>query len=538
MSATAREQERVLRRLFWQLLFRGRSAHHSAEHGRKKSLALGLQMGLFTLFGVLPALAAWQQDTLSFAASLHTFTFLFAALTLAADAGGMLFQREEAEVLLHRPVAPRTLLRAKVAVLLRFAMLLALALNAAGTITGAWTRDGAPWFAAAHTLSTTLLMLFAASFVVLAYNTCLRWFGRERFDSLMTTLQTLLAIVMVAGAQLWPRLLDTQGLRHVDASGWAAAFPPVWFAALDALLCGTAPLAAVQLPATLGVVATAVVAWLALHKLGNAYGAGLQAMNEAVAGASDRPRRRWLAALVERPPLSWWLRSPAERQAFGLASAYLARDRTTKLRLYPSIAPLLVLPLLWVLGPSSRSAPASAGMVAIGLGYAAMAATGALTHLQRTDQWSAADLFRYAPVPHWTPLFHGARKAVLVWIGFPAVLCVGGLLAATMGDSSPWWPATALLLALPALTLLTGFTKEWLPLSLPAHQTLDASTGCLTLILSLVPATTLAGGALLAHALGYGPYYLAVVAMLSAIAQTTLARRLAKRPWRPERSRR
>ena len=42
--------------------------------------------------------------------------------------------REEVEILLHRPVPPKELLRAKILVLLIYSMLLALSLNLAGLI--------------------------------------------------------------------------------------------------------------------------------------------------------------------------------------------------------------------------------------------------------------------------------------------------------------------------------------------------------------------------------------------------------------------
>ena len=56
----------------------------------------------------------------------------------------MLFMKEEAEILLHRSVTSRQLLRAKTFVLVAFALILALSLNLAGTIAGLRSR-GANW---------------------------------------------------------------------------------------------------------------------------------------------------------------------------------------------------------------------------------------------------------------------------------------------------------------------------------------------------------------------------------------------------------
>src|SRR5262249_5185633 len=161
------------------------------------------------------------------------------------------------------------------------------------------------------------------------------------------------------------------------------------------------------------------------------YGTGLMALGESQTRASSGPRRRWLGALATRPPLRWWLRDPVQLHAFLLTSAYLARDRETKLKIYPSLAPLVVMPLVVALG-ARRSAQADAAdpFGAFVLGYVAIIPIQALLLLQRSEHWRAAELFRAAPLAHWTPLFHGARKAVVCWLVVPALLLVATLLGA------------------------------------------------------------------------------------------------------------
>jgi hypothetical protein len=338
-------REKVLRDLFWKLLFRGRAAHSAASHRRVKQISMGLTLALYGVFGLFPALTAFWFQPLAFACSLHMMTLLFASLTLAGSVGTMLFVREEAEILLHRPVAAAELLRAKCSVLVSFSLLLALALNAGGLVTSFWNKDNTPFFAIAHVFTTGLLMLFSAALIVLVYNVCLRWFGRERFENLLTLVQTLLAIVMVAGGGMVPRLLENEALRSVDpSSAQALLVPPVWFGAIDVLLCGAMPVAQVWLPAAIGVGATALLTWLAFVKLGSSYGVGLLAIGESASPSPERIQRRRLGSLVARAPLRWWLRDPIERQVFLLTSAYLVRDRDTKLKLYPSLAPLFVIP--------------------------------------------------------------------------------------------------------------------------------------------------------------------------------------------------
>lgn len=533
MSA-APSSEQVLRQLFWKLLFRGRAALHAAQHGKQKRLSLKLTMLLYAAFGLLPAFAMTQGGILIGASILHSFTFLFASLTLASNAGTMLFLREEAEILLHRPIRPEQLLRAKVYVLLAFSLLLALALNLCGMLAGTFGKHGSMMFLPAHALSTLLLMTFSAALIVLVYNLCLRWFGRERFENLLTTLQTVMSMAMVFGSQLMPYLPDPSNFEPADlAGGWAAALPPIWFGSLDALLCGAVPLQAAWLPAALGVLVTMGTAWLAFGRLGAAYGTGLQRLNEASSAGPDRLTRRLLPKLVALPPLRWWLRDPVQRHAFVLTSAYLVRDRETKLKLYPGIAPMLMLPLMAVVRPG-RHQGAGPGLwfAALGMGYLAIVPILALQFLQRSEHWRAAEWFRMAPLEQWSRLFHGARKAVLWWLALPTTLLVGGILAVGTGSWQPVALVVPTLVVLPLWSMLPGLWGPWVPLSLPNEEQRQMFDGCLTFVVVTLGSMVLAAVGMWMDGLGYLWVYCAGLGAASVVAQRLCSEAMRARRWR------
>ena len=528
-------REKVLRGLFWKLLFRGRASHVASSHRRRKQIGMGITLALYGVYGLFPALTAFWFQPLAFASSLHTVTLLFASLTLAGSVGTMLFVREEAEILLHRPVAAAELLRAKCAVLVTYSLLLALALNALGLVTSFWNEGNTPFFAIAHVVTTLLLMLFSAALIVLVYNVCLRWFGRERFENLLTLLQTLMAIVMIVGVQMMPRLLDNEALRGVDpTSTLALLVPPVWFGAIDVLLCGAMPVAQVWLPAAIGAGATVLLTWLAFVKLGSSYGVGLLAIGEAAAPAPGRMQRRRLPALVARAPLRWWLRDPIERQAFLLTSAYLVRDRETKLKLYPSLAPLLVIPVMAVFGPGGRGGDAArvTGLSAFALAYAAIVPIQAMMLLQRSEHWRAADSFHFTPVPHWAPLFHGARKAVVWWLAVPAIVVLGGVLAAVRGQWTPLLMALPAVLTVVVCSWVPGLFSVWLPLSKPNEAHHVGALGCLVFGAVMFAAMAFGGLAAWMDDLGFFWPFLVVGLGTALLLQAWFARIVAARRWR------
>ncbi len=539
MSAAAvPPPDKVLRRLFWKLLFRGRVAQQMGARKTKRQIGLGLTLLIYAFVGILPAAFARIADSFSFASMLHGFTFMFASLTLASSAGTMLFMKEEAEILLHRPVTPQQMLRAKCAVLTSFALLLALALNLAGIIAGLWTK-GATWrFIPAHLLSLSLLMLFSTASTILVYNACLKWFGRERFDNLLASLQSLLVILMILSGQIMPRLMQIDALRHLDQAGsWLLALPPMWFGALDALLGGsTMPPATLWLPAALAVLATALTSWLALEKLGSAYGQGLMSLNESAGtpkAGSSKPRGRWLSALVKMPPLSWWLRDPVERHAFTLTTAYLMRDREVKLRLYPGIAPLLIMPLFMTFTGGRDHGELNATMMLQGFAtcFLGMVPMQALMFLRCSEHWRASAFFHTAPLPHWTPLFHGARKAVLAVLTFPVLLLQVLIVCSVQRSLAPLALSLPAVLFLPTFSLLTGLMGQWLPLSRPSEEMKNSASGCLMIALAMLAAGILGGLASWMWHLGHFWPFLAIEAVLMLSAFPLMKYLMRDTPW-------
>ena len=237
---------------------------------------------------------------------LHSTTIIFLGMFVASSAGEVLFNKEEADILLHRPVASRTMLWAKVRVLVEVSLWLAGAFNLAGLILGAFRTDGGWLFPIAHAMSTVLEALFCTGGVVVVYQLCLRWFGRERLDGLMTTAQVIFAIAVVVGGQLPRFFMQFHGFAQLNVhTWWVSLLPTAWFAGFDDAVAGSGA-GSSWLLAGLGVAATAGVLWIAFGKLAEDYEAGLQRLGETI----SRPRRqgggrRWADALASAPPLRW-----------------------------------------------------------------------------------------------------------------------------------------------------------------------------------------------------------------------------------------
>jgi ABC-2 type transport system permease protein len=525
---------RTLRHLFLTLFLRGRSARGLSKQKAPKSVGQKLAVSLlfYVLVGLL-ALAFRNQPVFTLSVWLHSMTFVFLGMFVAASAGEILFNKEETDILLHRPIEPQALLWAKIGTLVQVSLWLAGALNLVGLWIGATMTDGGWRFATVHIASTVLEALFCTGFVVVVYQLCLRWFGRERLDGLMTSAQVVVAVAAVLAGQLLPQLVARSGgITALTAnSWWIALFPPAWFAALDDAVSGTGATSswALAVPALLG---TAAVLGIAFGKLAGNYGTGLQTLNETVSPAvRRRDSRRWLVTIVDSAPLRWWLRDPVERATFLLTAAYLFRDRDVKLRVFPGLAPMLVMPIV-VLMKQPNGGELAAGGFSIGFagGFLGLVPLMGLSLLQYSQQWRAADIFRAAPLPGPAPLCHGARRAVLCFLTLPMavafvlLICIVGHASASLVLLLPG------IVALPVYSMIPTLGGAAVPLSVAAEDAKSVGRG-LTMMVVMFVSMVLSGLAAWSWATGWFVWFLFGETAVAIGVYVILRRSLANANW-------
>ncbi len=485
----------------------------------------------YTLMGMV-AVAFFKQPLFALSIYLHAMTFVFLGLFVAASAGEILFNKEEADILLHRPVDPRSLLWAKTRVLVEVSLWLAMAFNLAGLFVGTFGTFGSLRFPLVHITSTIMEALFCTSCVVVTYQLCLRWFGRERLDGLMTSAQVIVSIFAVLGGQLLPQVTMRTGnvLTPNAESWWMALIPPAWFAGLDDALAGRSAqtswvLAGLAIAGTVGILA------VAFGKLANDYERGLQNLQDtSTIRKPGRAGRRWIDRIANAPPLSWWLRDPVERASFILCTAYLTRDRDTKLRFYPGIAPMLVMPFIMLFQSSTRTGPGSEFSVAMFGSFIGLIPLIGIMTLQFSQQWQASDVFRAAPMRGPGALCAGARCAVFCFTTLP-ILIIFALVVWYMKSSAG--PVTLILpgiIAMPVYSMVPNLGGRAVPLSSPTESAKAAKRGSIMIAVMLC-SFILAGLSALFMKMGLFWWFILAETIVAAVICLLLRRSMATVRW-------
>jgi ABC-2 type transport system permease protein len=528
--------EKVLRRLFLTLFLRGRGARGLNRQTVPKSVGSKLATTLifYALFGCT-FLYVLHQPVFALAVYTHAMTFVFLGMFIAASSGEILFNREEADILLHRPVTSKAMLWAKIRVLVEVSIWIAAALNLVGFIIGIYAPDGGLRFPVIHALSTCMEALFCTSCVVLMYQLCLRWFGREKLEGIMTTAQVLVTIAAVLSAQILPRLIFRYGqyIRVEENTWWIYFLPPAWFAGLDDALAGSSGLPAWIL-CGLAVVSTGTVLWLAFSKLSESYETGLQLLGETQRSpGKGGGSQRWLSRMTELPPLCWWLRNPVSRASFLLTIAYLVRDRDVKLRVYPGVAPVLIIPFVFLFqnqGGHHRPGDDITFMLPFSGIYLGMVPLMALQFLQFSQQWQASDIFRCAPLAGPGAICHGARRAIMLVLVLPMMVLFTGIVWLMIDTPSHLLLLLPGIIALPVYAQLANVGGRAVIFSQPTDAAKSSGRG-LMMFVTMIPAFGLAFGATMAWNSGYFLPFLLTELAAAAIIYWLLRWRLSQSRW-------
>jgi len=460
------EQLQALLRCYWRLGTRGKPAESMGRRRSGKPQGLMFVGGMYLLVGLFNGpLVFAGVDVFTYAVIMHSMTLLVVGMASTAESGDILFNASETEVLVHRPIHPRTLLLAKSLNLLALNLFLAGCLNFFPTFFGLATRGAGWWFPFAHVASVALMSVFCCAAVVYLYGLVARFFNREKFDNFAVWTQVAMSLLFAGGYQIMPRLMRRfAGFSLEPYLPYLLPLPPAWCAALDAFGSGTqvSPRLILELIFT-GLAVTGALAYSALGKLAPGYGEALAAM-----GSGRRPKRepggvRAATGAHMGSLQRWWLRDPIERASFRLAAAYIGRDREVKLRLYPSLGMFFLFPIMGIL---DRDKEFSAFVPLFTTWMLGTLPVTALETLRTHSQAVAADIFAVTPLTSAAPIFFGARKATLLYLLLP-VLSLSALLIAILVPVR--WDGILLVLpgvvAIPTVSLIPGCLGQYLPLS-------------------------------------------------------------------------
>jgi hypothetical protein len=520
-----RVQLRALLKCYWRLSTRGRVARAMGRGSKPRGLIFIIVM--YLVAGFMTGMLAFSPiDLFTYTIIVHAMTFVVVGMAVTSESGDILFNANESDVLVHRPIHPKTLLLAKTINLVTFTLVLATALNLFPTCFGIAVSGARVWFPAIHLLSMIALCVFCSAAVVCVYGLVIKFLDREKFDNFAAWSQVGMSVLFIGGYQVVPRLLQHfAGFSLQPYARYLFALPPAWFAGLDSAIAGDMPLGV--LLGLVGLLITVGLAYVAIGRLSSSYSEGLAKISESRTTAPTPARARKHREL-RNPLLLWWLRDPIELRAFRLAAAYMRRDRDIKLRLYPSLTIFVIVPVMTLL---DRKGGLSVFAALFTVWMLALMPYQALQTLQMSQHYLAAEIFSIAPLETAAPVFHGVRKAAIVYLLLPsltiAALLIGFLVP---GGVEKLLLALPGVVVIPLLSLAPGVIEDYLPLSRPAARGEQTSRNMGLMFFSMIAMSIVMAVAYIAWTFEVLWYVIGIETVVAVFLYYVLNRVIKKRP--------
>lgn len=501
--------------------------------------ALLAMLGIYMLVGLgFSALVFTGVDVLIFTVMGISYTLLIVVLSALAESVNVILNEPERDVLGHLPVSPRTHFAAKVLNLVCFTLVLTAAANLFPAFSGAWA-EGSSWlFTPFYTLAAGLAAVFGTSFVAVSYGLLMRYVSKERFDNIVAYSQAALAVSILLGYQLLPYLLRGNEYPSGGLRPLYFLYPPAWFSAITMIGLGRVTVE-MALLAVMALISLALVGGIALRRVSASYSSATLEQAYGGRGAKERaidpaatPRSSAGSASlsVRRVFRAAWLRNSTEAAVFDMVGFYLRRNREIKVRLYPSFAYFLLLPLIAVFDEGLADPFVGGGSAFHALLAAAMIVFVALTAIEGlafSEHYHAAYIFRVAPVRTVGEIHGGVRKAVLAYVVLPAFGLLAIIYTVAWGSAAHALLTVAPWIAVTPTALLIPFSfREILPLARRYQKGQQSARNIGLLVVSMAALSVVAAAQVLALN-DYVPYWAFLIAVvLGSTLAFSLIRRL------------
>lgn len=391
-------------------------------------------LSLFFLFGVFSAFVIGFAPPFIGLLVFFGLSMSLTVVILIGDFSAVLLDTSDNTILLPRPVSSRTLWFSRSLHVALYMLQISLALLAAPLV-AALIRFG-PVTSLALTLAQ-LLTTFISLFVTqVLYLLIMRFTTEERMKNIINYFQIIMAIVVMGGYQILPRLIDYDELQTTapELSVFHLLAPPVWMAGLVDVTISS-PITSFHVVMTsLGVLVPVCLWWLMGRLSGNFTSqlADLGAPVEKVAP----PRRSFTWSSFSK----WVTRTPAEQASFLLVYRALQRDRRLKLKVYPSIGSMFVLGFLMTYRGidfdnwQQDLIDTRLYLVLIYLSFTIVQI--ALLEIRYSDDFRAAWVFAGAPVGRPGEILTGMWKAILIRFFVPFYTLITLALLLTLGPAT------------------------------------------------------------------------------------------------------
>lgn len=400
-----------------------------------------LMLGLYFLMAcAISAFIYFSASIIAIYSLIFAVMMFMLAMTLITDFSAVILDSNDNAILLPRPIDDRTLLIARITHILMYLLSMMLALAIPFLVV---TMHLYGVLAAISFLLISLLSLILIVFLTnIFYLVLMQFTSEERLRNVINTFQIILTFTFMGGYRLVGRLVNFDALMNgVDSKvhWWHFLVPPIWMGNCMNIIIKH------EFDSTkfLFLFLTLTMPFLVVFLVNNVFSG---VFNQKIAGMDIAKRQEKIPNKTSKKGLVETLSSiftgtSMERGTFEFVWKITSRDRKFKLRIYPSLAYLLIYTVFMIgtgRGDGSFVQQIEHLRESTGMGIVVIYLCGTVlltirSQISQSEDFKAAWLYELAPIGKPGEILSGSLRAIMVKFLLPITLLLSLVLSVIWG---------------------------------------------------------------------------------------------------------
>ncbi|WP_315066116.1 hypothetical protein [uncultured Clostridium sp.] len=358
--------------------------------------------------------------------------FMMVSLMIS-DFSAVLLDVQEKNILLPKPIDSKTFNAAKLTHICVYLMGISLSLNFIPLIFG--TIKYGFIFPPIFIIENILLTLIVIVITAFLYTIVLKLFDGEKLKDIINYFQIFVAFVFTFGYQLFSRIFAITGIKAAYVPKlWHALLPSMWFAAPFGILIDGDRNQFLMVLSAMAVVGPVILIMFYIKKAVPYFEKNLQKLNDNGGNIirGSKKRKEFIANLVCRDKI--------EKSMFIFTKNMIATERNFKLKVYPSLAMAVFIPVLFMFTDRRKSFIESIqtscdGKAQLLIYISILMLCFCIAYINNSDNYKGAFIYKTLPIKDPGVILKGAVKGTLFKLIIPIYLLLAIIFLILKGPS-------------------------------------------------------------------------------------------------------
>jgi len=343
---------------------------------------------------------------------------LFMMISLMiSDFSSVLLDVKEKNILLPKPIDSKTFNAAKITHICIYLMGISLSLNFIPLIIG--TINYGVLFFVIFIIENILSALIVIAGTALLYTLVLKFFDGEKLKDIINYFQIFLAFIFAFGYQLVGRVFDLKSMKgEYVPQIWHALLPSMWFAAPFGVLIDGNKQPFLIFLCVLAIIGPIILMIFYIKKVVPYFEKNLQKLNDNGGNISrgSENRKEFIAALICKDNI--------EKSMFNFTQNMISSERNFKLKVYPSLAMAVFLPVLFMFMDRGESffdniQTGYGGKIHLLMYISMLMLCFSTAYINNSDSYKGAFIYKVLPIENPGVILKGAIKGTIFKLIIP-----------------------------------------------------------------------------------------------------------------------